>query len=96
MWIFYFCSNILACDASPSAAASRRYVHCQSFRLRRTAAQSFRLQHISCGGPPPKFSAAGGPGQPAAAGFQPAASAASAGQAGTLGLNINDHRQINV
>jgi hypothetical protein len=39
MWTFYFCPNIFACGASPSA--SHRFVHCQTFRLRRTATQIF-------------------------------------------------------
>jgi hypothetical protein len=52
------------------------------------------MRHISCGGPPSKFFASGGPGQPAAAGFQPAASAASAGQAGTLSCCVHLATQL--
>jgi hypothetical protein len=46
----------------------------------------YTVQYFAYFGPPLKFFACGGPGQAAAAGFQPAASAASAGQAGTLVL----------
>jgi hypothetical protein len=52
--------------------------------LWRTATQFVCQRRISCGRPPLKIFASGGTGQPAAAGFQQAASAASAGQAGTL------------
>jgi hypothetical protein len=48
LWIFNFCSIILACDASPSA--SRRCVQCLIFRLRRTAAQVFHLRRTRATG----------------------------------------------